>query len=170
MSIYKLYYADNSELSQEILKKIMNLNLRDQFHLVRLDSYLKTKQKMPKIITTIPSVLFEENGQKLEVRNDDILKLIDDLSQETMKNTLKKVRETNKKNNWLEQALNTEPGKIDPKSFTETVSAGHKKETELQETEEEFKKRRAKMDEKLKSMYQGSPMNTEQLNKLFSNK
>lgn len=174
MEKYKFYYAENSELSMKLLNKIVDYNLRDRFYLIRLDNYLKQKKKMPKLITTIPSVLFSEDDNVYEVRSNDINLLLDDLSKENMKETLKTVKNNNRSSsNWLDQARNIKPGDIkDPKDLLieNNISNPKQSEEDVKEKMDAIKRKREMMDEKLKNMHKSNPMTPEDLNKLFDKK
>ena len=174
MDKYKLYYSENSENSKSILKKIIDFNLRDRFHLIRLDNYLKKHKTIPKCISTVPSVIFSDDSGMYEVRNNDIHLLLDDLSKETMKETLKTVKDN--KNSWLESARNIKPGSIQPEDLKDNSTEPSNKYSERTSKEdidakmEELKRKREQMDERLKNVHRNGPMSPDELNRLFDKK
>lgn len=173
MDKYKLYYSENSENSKNILKKIIDFNLRDKFHLIRLDNYLKKHKTIPKCISTVPSVIFSDDSGMYEVRNNDIHLLLDDLSKNSMKQTLKSVKDN--KNSWLESVQNVKPGTIKPEDLKDSseTSTKYSEKTSKEDVDakmEELKRKREQMDERLKNIHRNGPMSPDELNRLFDKK
>ncbi len=78
-----LFYSNYCNFSNEIYQTIIKYNLKEEFHLLNIS---KTKYNIPKIITSVPTLLL--NDKKTIYMNDDLEQFIQELYKKKSKNDI----------------------------------------------------------------------------------